>query len=149
FQAQNRTKHSITLDLQKPQGREVVYKLVKTADVFLQNYRPGVAERLGIGYADLRPHNPALVYASVTGLGRKGPDSHLPVMDIVGLARGGFLMMNQMEGVEPNYFGGPGVADQAGAMTMAYAILGALIHKLRTGKGQELEVSQLGSVVMF
>jgi crotonobetainyl-CoA:carnitine CoA-transferase CaiB-like acyl-CoA transferase len=150
YQAQNRTKRSITLDLQQPEAREVVHALVKTADVFLQNYRLGVAERLGIGYADLKAHNPDLIYASVTGLGREGPDRNLPVMDIIGLGRAGFLTMNlKDEDDEPVYFSGPGVADQVGATTMAYAILGALVHRLRTGEGQEIEVSQLGSVVMF
>lgn len=149
YQAQNRTKRSITLDLQKPGGREAAYRLIETADVFLQNYRPGVADRLGLGYSALRARNARLIYASVTGLGRKGPDANLPVMDIIGLARGGFLTMNLKEGEEPVYFSGPGVADQSGAMTMAYAILAALVHRERTGEGQEIEVSQLGSVIMF
>jgi crotonobetainyl-CoA:carnitine CoA-transferase CaiB-like acyl-CoA transferase len=149
FQAQNRHKRSITLDLSKPEARQVVYRLVRSADVFIQNHRPGVAEQLGIGYGQLCKHNSGLIYACATGLGREGPDRHLPVMDSVGQGRSGFMMLNQSEEGQPVYFAGPGVADQVGAMTLAYAILGALVHRGRTGEGQELEVSQLGSMVMF
>jgi crotonobetainyl-CoA:carnitine CoA-transferase CaiB-like acyl-CoA transferase len=149
FQAHNRTKRGIALDLKRPEAREVVYRLVETADVFLQNYRLGVAERLGIGHADLRARNPGLIYASVTGLGREGPERHLPVMDSIGLGRSGLMLLNANERGEPRYLVGAALADQTGALTMAYAILGALVHKARTGEGQELEVSQLGSVVML
>lgn len=149
FQAQNRTKRSIALDLARPAAREVVYRLVATADVFLQNFRLGVAERLGIGYADLRARKSDLIYASVTGFGQEGPDRGLPVMDLVGLARSGFLDLNRIGGVEPTYLLGPGLADQTGAITLAYAILGALVHRLRTGEGQQLEVSQLGSMLLL
>jgi crotonobetainyl-CoA:carnitine CoA-transferase CaiB-like acyl-CoA transferase len=149
FQAQNRTKRGIALDLHKPEARAVVYRLVERADVFLQNFRQGVAERLGLGYGDLRAHNPGLIYASVTGLGRRGPDSHLPVMDVIGVGRSGYMLLNQPEGGEPYYTGGGALGDQMGAVTLAFAILGALVHKARTGEGQELEVSQLGSLVML
>jgi crotonobetainyl-CoA:carnitine CoA-transferase CaiB-like acyl-CoA transferase len=149
FQAQNRTKRSVALDLKVPEGLEAAYRLIETADVFLQNYRLGVAERLGLGYAALRARNPRLIYATVTGLGREGPDRALPVMDMIGLARSGFLSMNLTEQTVPVPFSGPGVADQVGAMTTAYATLGALFRRERTGQGQELEVSQLGSMLMF
>jgi crotonobetainyl-CoA:carnitine CoA-transferase CaiB-like acyl-CoA transferase len=149
FQAQNRTKRGIALDLSHPAARAVAYRLVSTADVFVQNFRLGVAEKLGLGYADLRTHRPDLIYASVTGLGSEGPDRGLPVMDLVGLARSGFLDLNRIGEVEPTYLMGPGLADQVGAMTFAYAILGALVHRLRTGEGQALEVSQLGSMMLL
>lgn len=148
-QAQNRSKRSIALDLNKPAGLEAAYRLIETADVFLQNYRAGVAERLGLGYAALKARNPGLIYASATGLGREGPDAHLPVLDSIGMARGGMMMLQHGEEDEPFYVMGPFMADQAGAMTLAYAILGAIVHRLRTGEGQELEVSQLGSILLF
>jgi CoA:oxalate CoA-transferase len=149
FQAQNRSKRSITLDLRKPAGREVAYRLIETADVFLQNFRVGVAERLGLAYTDLVQRNPRLIYAAVTGLGREGPDRALPVLDPVGLARSGFLLAITRETDEPVYTSPGGTADQTGAMTMALAILGALFHRERTGQGQEVEVSQLGSMILF
>jgi crotonobetainyl-CoA:carnitine CoA-transferase CaiB-like acyl-CoA transferase len=149
FQAQNRSKRGITLDLTKPEGLEVAYRLIDTADVFLQNFRVGVAERLGLGYADLRARNPRLVYASVTGLGRQGPECKQGVLDPVGVARSGFLMATLREGEEPIYAGAGGTADQIGATTMAFGILGALFHRERTGEGQQVEASQLGSMILF
>ena len=148
FQAPNRTKRSISLDLQRPEARAIAHRLIATADVFLQNYRLGVAERLGLGYEELRKHNPGLIYASVTGLGQAGPQREWGVMDIAGQARSGFLMLNRSPEGEPTYITGPGIADQVGATTMAYAILGALVHKARTGEGQAVEVSQFGSMIM-
>ncbi|HEX2171687.1 MAG TPA: CoA transferase [Dehalococcoidia bacterium] len=148
FQAQNRTKRSISLDLQTPEGRAAAHRLIATADVFLQNYRLGVAERLDLGYDELRRHNPVLIYASVTGLGQEGPQREWGVMDIAGQARSGYLMLNRSPEGEPTYVTGPGIADQVGATTMAYGILGALVHKARTGEGQALEVSQFGSMIM-
>src|SRR5439155_20912750 len=88
YDFQNRNKRGMNLDLTRPPAMEVFHRLIDTADVFVQNFRLGVAERLGLGYADLRARNPGLVYASVTGLGRAGPDRALPMMDLLGQARG-------------------------------------------------------------
>ena len=87
FEANNRNKRSITLDLAKPEAREIVHKLVAKSDVFVQNFRKGVATRLGVDYAELRRHNPKLIYASATGYGPQGPDSAEPSFDYLGLAR--------------------------------------------------------------
>ena len=87
FEANNRHKQSLTLDLKKPEAREIVYKLVEKSDVFVQNYRQGVAARLGLDYKTLSKYNPKLIYASATGYGPFGPDSAEPSFDYMGLAR--------------------------------------------------------------
>src|SRR5438094_8636865 len=91
FEANNRHKKSLTLDLKKPQAREIVYKLVEKSDVFVQNFRKGVAAKLGLDYQTLSRYNPKLIYASATGYGPQGPDSGEPSFDYMGLARSGFM----------------------------------------------------------
>ena len=92
FESTNRNKKGIALNLKTQQGREIVYKLVKSADVFVQNFRQGVAERLGVDYETLHDINPMLVYGSASGYGPNGPDSALPSFDGCGQARGGLMM---------------------------------------------------------
>ena len=91
FEVNNRNKKSLALDLKNPQARQVVYRLVESSDVFVKNFRQGVAERLGLDYDTLVKYNPRLIYASATGYGPEGPESHRPSLDPVGLARTGFL----------------------------------------------------------
>ncbi|MFM8409858.1 MAG: CoA transferase, partial [Alphaproteobacteria bacterium] len=92
FEANNRGKRSIAIDLRKPEGREIVLRLAERADVFVQNFRPGAAVRMGLGWDDLRARNPRLVYANGSGFGRSGPDAERPCMDYLGLARSGIMM---------------------------------------------------------
>jgi len=146
FETLNRNKKSIALDLTKESAREVVYRLVRTADVFIQNYRRGVAERLGVDYATLSRHNPRLVYASATGYGPRGEDSYRPGIDPIGQARSG-LMMAVGEPDMPPVFVREGLVDQTTSITMVYGILAALLERERTGEGQEVNVSLLGSVM--
>ena len=89
FEGNNRNKLSITLDLKKPEAKEIVYKLVAKSDIFVQNFRKGVADRLGLGYDDLRRHNDKLIYATASGYGPEGPDSGEPSFDLLGQARSG------------------------------------------------------------
>ena len=84
FTANNRNKRGITLDLKKPEAREIIYRLAKTSDVFVQNFRKGVADRLGIGYADLKTHNPRIIYASANGYGPRGAECASPSFDYLG-----------------------------------------------------------------
>src|SRR5215469_11519031 len=91
FEANNRHKQSLTLNLSKPEAREIVYKLAEKSDVFVQNFRKGVAGRLGIDYKTLSKYNPKLIYASATGYGPFGPDSPEPSFDYMGLARSGIM----------------------------------------------------------
>jgi crotonobetainyl-CoA:carnitine CoA-transferase CaiB-like acyl-CoA transferase len=146
FEANNRHKQSIALNLSKPSAREVVYKLAERSDVFVQNFRKGVADRLGLGYADLSARNPKIIYANSTGYGPYGPDSGEPSFDYMAQARSGIMNIASVNGDEPIYLNG-GVADQMGAIMLAYGIMTALVARERYGVGQEVNASHLGSMV--
>jgi crotonobetainyl-CoA:carnitine CoA-transferase CaiB-like acyl-CoA transferase len=148
FEANNRNKKSLTLDLKKSAAREIVYQLVSKSDVFVQNFRQGVAARLGLDYAALRRHNPQLIYASATGNGPEGPESGDPSFDHVGLARSGIMMALGEPDMPPLQVAG-GIADQMGAIMLAYGVLAALLARARFGVGQEVDASQLGSMMML
>ena len=145
FEANNRHKQSLTLDLKKPEAREIVYKLVAKSDVFVQNFRQGVAARLGLDYATLSEYNPKLIYASATGYGPFGPDSAEPSFDYMGLARSGIMNAAGEPDMPPLNITG-GIADQMGAIMLAYAVLAALMARDRYGIGQEVDTSHLGSM---
>ncbi|MBI2963942.1 MAG: CoA transferase [Deltaproteobacteria bacterium] len=148
FGANNRNKRGITLDLKKPEARDVVYRLVETSDVFVQNFRKGVAERLGIGYGDLRRRNPKLIYASANGYGPLGPESANPSFDYLGQARSGIMMAAGEPEMPPCLIGG-GVADQMGAIMLAFGIVTALHARERFGVGQEVNASLLSSMMFL
>jgi len=148
FEANNRNKKSITLDLKKPAAREIVYQLVTKSDVFVQNFRLGVAARLGVDYATLRRHNARLIYASATGYGPEGPEAADPAFDQMGLARSGIMMAVGEPDMPPLQVGG-GIADQMGAVMLAYGVLAALLARERHGVGQEVDASHLGSMLML
>lgn len=145
FEANNRHKKSLTLDLKKPEAKEIVYKLVEQSDVFVQNFRQGVAGRLGFDYQTLCQYNPKLIYASATGYGPFGPDSGEPSFDYMGLARSGIMNAVGEPDMPPLAVTG-GVADQMGAIILAYGILIALIARDKEGVGQEVDISHLGSM---
>jgi crotonobetainyl-CoA:carnitine CoA-transferase CaiB-like acyl-CoA transferase len=145
FEANNRNKKSLAVDLKKPAGVEIVRRLADRADVFVQNFRKGVAERLGLGAAVLRARNPRLVYASATGYGPEGPESDAPSFDYLGLARSG-IMLAAGEPDDPPLAIAGGIADQMGAVMLAYGVLAALLARERTGTGQEVDASHLGSM---
>ncbi len=147
FEVHNRNKKSIALDMKKPKSLELMYRLVEKSDVFVQNFRKGVAERLGLGYDTLVKHNPKLIYASATGYGPEGPESHRPSLDPVGLARTGFLdLFGSLDSEEPRYPQG-GIADQMGAIMLAYGVMGALVARERLGIGQKVDCSHLSSMM--
>ena len=146
FEANNRNKRGITVDLKKPEGREIIYRLVETADVFVQNFRKGVAERLGLGYAELRRRNPRLIYATATGYGPEGPESGDPSFDQLGLARSGIMLACGEPEMPPLAIAG-GIADQMGAIMLAYGVMAALLARERFGVGQEVDGSHLGSMM--
>ncbi len=146
FEANNRHKKSVTLDLKKPEAKEIVYKLVEKSDVFVQNYRKGVAARLGLDYATLSRYNPKLIYASATGYGPQGPDSEEPSFDYMGLARSGIMTAAGEPDMEPMNVTG-GIADQMGAIMLAHGITVALLARERLGVGQEVDTSHLGSMM--
>ena len=146
FEALNRGKRSLALDLKHPKGRDVLLRLARDADVFLTNFRPGVAERLGIGYRELSEVNPRIIFARASGYGREGPDAQTGSFDILGQARSGLMAVTGDRDGPPTSVGAP-IADQVGGMMAAFGILAALLHRERTGEGQEVDVSLLGSVM--
>ncbi|HVA68298.1 MAG TPA: CoA transferase [Candidatus Binataceae bacterium] len=146
FEANNRHKKSLTLDLKLPEARQIVYKLAAQSDVFVQNFRKGVAARLGLDYETLRKHNPRLIYATASGYGPLGPDSGEPSFDYLAQARSGLMNIAGIKGDEPAYLFG-GVADQMGAIMLSYGVITALLARERFGVGQEVNASHLGSMV--
>jgi crotonobetainyl-CoA:carnitine CoA-transferase CaiB-like acyl-CoA transferase len=148
FEANNRNKRSITLDLKKPEGVDVVHALAEKADVFVQNFRKGVATRNGLDYESLRERNPRIIYASATGYGPEGPDSGEPSFDYLGLARSGIMNAAGEPDMPPLAIAG-GIADQMGAIMMAYGVMTALVARERHGMGQEVNASHLGSMAFL
>jgi len=146
FEYTNHNKKSITVDLKKDKGKEIIYRLVKNSDVFVQNFRKGVAARMGVDYETLSKHNPRLIYATASGYGSKGPDSSRTAMDLQGLARSGIMNATGEPGMPPLSMAG-GIADQMGAIMVAYGILAALLARERQGIGQEIDASHMGSMV--
>ena len=126
FEALNRQKQGIALNLKHEKGQEVIYRLVEQSDVFVQNFRQGVAERLGLGYDDLKKHNSKIVYGSATGYGPEGPDSGKPAFALTGEARSGSLWWAGPNDDTP--YNLHGVADQIAGITLSYGVLGALMY---------------------
>ena len=142
FLGLNRNKRSISVDASTDDGREIVHKLVEDADVYIMNMRPGTEARLGLDYETLSRINPRLVYASISGFGKEGPEARLPAYDIVIQARSGVMSTNKLPDGTPI----PYVvmyADISGCMTLSYAIMVALWERERTGKGQKIDASLL------
>ncbi|MFQ6030731.1 MAG: CoA transferase, partial [Dehalococcoidia bacterium] len=145
FESLNRQKKSIALDLKNPKGRDVLYQLVTKSDVFVQNFRQGVAERLGLGYDDLLQYNPTIVYGAATGYGPNGPDSAKPAYALTGEARSGALWWAGPDDGNPYNMGA--IADQMAGIMLSYGVLGALVARERLGIGQKVDVSHLGSLM--
>ncbi len=142
FETHNRNKRGIILDLKAEAGHQVFYKLAGTADVVIQNFRPGVCKRLGIDYETLRERNAKLVYCQASGFGLNGPDAQRPALDPLAQARGG-LMSVTGEPESPPTRTFAGMADQVSAFLLAYGIMVALFHRERTGEGQMVDGSLL------
>jgi formyl-CoA transferase/CoA:oxalate CoA-transferase len=142
FETHNRNKRGIVLDLKSGIGREVFYRLAKDAVVVVQNFRPGVGERLGLGYETLRAINPSLVYCQASGFGLQGPDAQRPALDPLAQARGGVMSVTGEPDAPPTRTFG-GMADQVSAFQLAFGIVLALFHRERTGEGQMVDGSLL------
>lgn len=147
FQAYNRNKRSIALDLKQKDDRDVFDGLVREADVFIQNFRPGTAARLGAGSERLCALNSRLVYASISGFGSSGPYRERPSYDSVAQALSGFLSV-VVDASRPRFLG-PALADAITGLYAAYGILGALVQRGRTGRGAHVEVSMLEAMAHF
>lgn len=135
FLALNRNKRSIVLDLKTKADRDVFYDLVETADIVVENGRPGVADRLGIGYDTLRAINPRLIYAGISGFGQTGPWAQRPGYDLIAQAMSGIMSATGLPDQEPVKNSTP-VADLGAALFATYGILSALIGREKTGEGQ-------------
>lgn len=147
FLAQNAGKKSITVNLKSEAGREVFLKLVDTADAVIENFRPGVMDRLGLGYNDLKKVKPDLVYCAISGFGADGPLRNNPAYDQIIQGMAGVMSVTGDAQTAPLRVGYP-VADTMGGITAAFAVTAALLNRFRTGKGDFVDVSMLESTVV-
>jgi CoA:oxalate CoA-transferase len=142
FMSINRGKRSIALNLKDPEDKARFLQLVQKADVVVENYRPGTMEKLGLGYEVLQEHNPAVIYAAVSGFGHTGPYSHRPAYDAVVQAMGGIMSITGPVGGPPVRVG-TSIGDITAGLFTAIGILTALQHRNRTGEGQKVDVAML------
>ena len=148
FLALNRNKRSIALDLRAADGKAVFRRLAQTADIVAENFRPGVMERLGLGYETLSQINPRLVYASISGFGGSGPYRHRGGFDLVAQGMSGLMSVTGFPDAPPAKVGVPITDIGAGAFT-AFGILAAYIHARRTGQGQQVDASLLEAGIAY
>ena len=146
FAAMNRNKRSLALDLQHPDGARLALELARRADVVIENFLPGVVDRLGIGYRAVSATNPAVVYASITGFGQDGPYARRAGYNTIAQGMSGLMALTGMPGHPPTKVGGS-VSDVAAALHAFGAVNAALVHRFRTGRGQHLDVNLLASTL--
>jgi CoA:oxalate CoA-transferase len=146
FLAQNCNKKSLTLNMKPDEGKEIFRRLARTADVVVENFRPGVMERLGLGYAALARLNPRLVYCAISGFGQTGPDALKPAYDQIIQGLSGVMAINGDERLSPLRAGFP-LCDTVGGLNAAFAIMAALYDRERTGEGQLIDVAMLDSIM--
>ncbi|MGS0897197.1 CaiB/BaiF CoA transferase family protein [Burkholderia stagnalis] len=145
FLSLNRNKRSLAVDLKSEAGRAVLFDLVRSADVFVQNYRPGVAKRLGADYESLSKLNPSLVYVSMSGYGEDGPSAHRPGQDLLLQGMSGAMFSTGRDGDPPSP-AGQYLVDAVAASTAFESVLAALLHRERTGEGQFVSVNMLDAI---
>lgn len=146
FFALNRNKRSVVLDLRSDAGRADFMRLVETADVVVENFRPGVVDRLGIGYEALSAVNPGIIFASISGFGQTGPYAQRPGYDLIAQGMSGVMSITGHPDAAPTKAGVP-VADLGSGLFCVYGILAAYAHKLKTGEGQRVETSLFESAM--
>jgi crotonobetainyl-CoA:carnitine CoA-transferase CaiB-like acyl-CoA transferase len=146
YHALNRNKRSIVLNAKDPDDYAALRKLITTADVFIQNFRPGVSDRLKLDYETLKASNPRLIYCAISGYGQSGPNRDRPGQDLLIQAFSG-LPWNSGAADDPPVAAGSFIADSAAGNLAAIGILSALLARQRTGKGQKVEVSLLGALM--
>lgn len=142
----NRNKQGITLNLKAQEGKEIFKKLVETADIVVENYRPGVMDKLGLGYDVLKEINPRIIYGSVSGFGNTGPYRLRPGYDILGQAMGGLMAITGSKGGEPTR-AGSAMGDILGGLHLTIGLLAAINARSITGKGQRVDISLMDSVI--
>ena len=141
FLMMNRNKKGIALDLKTAGGAKVLRRLIATADVLVENFGPGVMDRLGFGYADIARDHPALIYCSLSGFGRTGPYQHRRGFDLVAQAMSGIMSFTGEKPDGPPVKCGPPLSDITAGILAALGILAAYTHRLKTGRGQWVETS--------
>ncbi|MCX6035476.1 MAG: CaiB/BaiF CoA-transferase family protein [Chloroflexi bacterium] len=146
FLAQNANKKSLTLNMKAMEGKEIFRKLVKTADVLVENFRPGVMARLGFSYEELCKINPRMIYCAISGFGQTGPDAFKPAYDQIIQGLSGVMAVNGDERLNPLRCGFP-VCDTVGGMNAAFAIMAALYYREHTGEGQFIDIALLDSIM--
>ncbi len=146
FLAQNANKKSLTLNLKEEKAKEIFRKLAANADVLVENFRPGVMDRLGLSYQHLSEANRRLIYCAISGFGQSGPDACKPAYDQIIQGLSGVMAINGDERLNPLRCGFP-VCDTVGGLNAAFAILAALYHRERTGQGQFIDVALLDSIM--
>ena len=146
FLAQNANKKSLTLNMKSPEGKEIFTALVKTADVIVENFRPGVMARLGFAYEELCKINPEIIYCAISGFGQTGPDAFKPAYDQIIQGLSGVMAVNGDERLNPLRAGFP-VCDTVGGMNAAFAVMAALYYRERTGEGQFIDIALLDSIM--
>ena len=145
FMLLNRGKKSMTLDLKSERGREILMAMVKSSDVVIENFRPGVAKRLGLDYAALAPLHPGLIYASISGFGQEGPLADRPAYDLIVQAMSGLMNVTGQRDGPPTAVG-ESVIDVCTGMFAAWGISTALFDRERTGKGRNLDIAMMDSM---
>jgi len=146
FLAQNCNKKSLSLNTKAPEGKEIFKRLAKNADIVIENFRPGVMDRLGLGYGVLREINPKLIYCAISGFGQTGPDADKPAYDQIIQGLSGEMAINGDERLTPLRAGFP-VCDTVGGLNAAFAVMAALFHRERTGEGQFIDIALLDSIM--
>jgi CoA:oxalate CoA-transferase len=146
FLAQNTNKKSLTLNLKEEDAKTIFRKLVVTADVLVENFRPGVLARLGFPWETLHEMNPRLIYCAISGFGQTGPDADKPAYDQIIQGLSGVMAINGDERLNPLRAGFP-VCDTVGGLNAAFAMMGALYFRERTGRGQFIDVAMLDSIM--
>ncbi len=146
FLAQNANKKSMTLNLKAPEGKKIFRTLVSGADVLVENFRPDVMKRLGLGYEALNAINPRLIYCAISGFGQTGPDALKPAYDQIIQGLSGEMAINGDERLSPLRAGFP-VCDTVAGLNAAFAVMAALYHRQRTGEGQSIDVALLDSIM--
>ncbi len=146
FLAQNANKKSLTLNLKAEEGKEIFRKLVHTADVVVENFRPGVMARLGFSYEDLCKLNSKIIYCAISGFGQSGPDAFKPAYDQIIQGLSGVMAINGDERLNPLRAGFP-VCDTVGGLNAAFAIMAALYYREHTGEGQFIDIALIDSIM--
>jgi len=148
FLSVNRGKKSVTVNLRHPKGKEIVLGLAKQSDILVENFRPGVMDRLGLGYAAVREVNPKIIYAACSGFGQKSPYAHRPAYDVIVQGMGGTLSITGEEGGPPVRVG-YSIGDLGGGIFTALGVLSALHEREKSGQGQMVDVSMLDCQMAF